>query len=263
MILSLHGPFFRGHCLRAWTVFLDPVFLRAPSGGATEVGKRSCRNGKLGIMTDDVDAVLSAVGPRLRALRKQRETTLAGLSDATGISVSTLSRLEGGQRRPTLELLLALARAHDVPLDELVGAPPTGDPRVHLRPVTAHGMTMLPLSRRPGGVQAYKLIIPATSTAPDLQTHEGYEWMYVLEGKLRLRLADQDLVLQPGEAAEFGTQVPHWFGSAGDGPVEVLSLFGRQGERAHLRARPAGRGNGQLRSRAVAVTGNRGNGQSR
>ena len=63
--------------------------------------------------------------------------TLAALSAATGISVSTLSRLESGQRRPTLELLLPLARAHGVQLDELVGAPPTGDPRVHLRPVTA------------------------------------------------------------------------------------------------------------------------------
>lgn len=45
--------------------------------------------------------------------------------------------------------------------------------------------------------------------------------------------------LHPGEAAEFDTRVPHWFGGRGDGPVEVLSLFGRQGERAHLRARPA------------------------
>src|ERR1700678_1000966 len=101
-----------------------------------------------------LDGVLGAVGPRLRTLRQDRGATLAQLSQATGISMSTLSRLESGQRRPTLELLLTLARAHDVPLDELVGAPPAGDPRVHLRPVTRHGMTMIPLSRRPGGVQA-------------------------------------------------------------------------------------------------------------
>ncbi len=103
----------------------------------------------------------TATGPRLRALRRQRETTLADLSAATGISVSTLSRLESGARKPTLELLLPLARAHGVTLDELVGAPPTGDPRIHLRPVTRHGMTMLPLTRRAGGIQAYKLVIPA------------------------------------------------------------------------------------------------------
>jgi transcriptional regulator with XRE-family HTH domain len=175
----------------------------------------------------------------LRALRRQRETTLAGLSAATGISVSTLSRLESGARRPTLELLLPLARAHGVTLDELVGAPPTGDPRIHLRPVTRRGMTMLPLTRRAGGIQAYKLIIPAGRGEPDPQTHEGYEWLYVLNGRLRLVLGEHDLVLKPGEAAEFDTRVPHWFGAAGAEPVEFLSLFGRQGERAHLRARSA------------------------
>ncbi len=191
-------------------------------------------------MEDDLEQALAAVGPRLRALRRERETTLADLSAATGISVSTLSRLESGARRPTLELLLPLARAHGVTLDELTGAPPTGDPRITLRPVTRHGMTMLPLTRRAGGIQVYKLVIPASGprSEPDPQTHEGYEWIYVLNGRLRLILGDHDLVLSPGEAAEFDTRVPHWFGAAGAEPVEFLSLFGRQGERAHLRARP-------------------------
>jgi transcriptional regulator with XRE-family HTH domain len=191
-------------------------------------------------MDSDLDQALGAVGPRLRALRRRHETTLADLSAATGISVSTLSRLESGARRPTLELLLPMARAYGVTLDDLVGAPPTGDPRIHLRPVTRHGMTMLPLTRRPGGIQAYKLVIPADSRRrnPDPQTHEGYEWLYVLNGRLRLILGEHDLVLAPGEAAEFDTRVPHWFGAAGAEPVEFLSLFGSQGERAHLRARP-------------------------
>jgi len=191
-------------------------------------------------MDNDLDQALSGVGARLRMLRRQRETTLADLSATTDISVSTLSRLESGDRRPTLELLLPLAKAHGVTLDDLVGAPPTGDPRIHLRPVTHHGMTMVPLTRRAGGIQAYKLVIPASSRRrePDLQTHEGYEWLYVLNGHLRLVLGDKDLVLSPGEAAEFDTRVPHWFGATGTEAVEFLSLFGKQGERAHLRARP-------------------------
>ena len=189
----------------------------------------------------DLGAVLTAVGPRMRALRRQREDTLAALAETTGISVSTLSRLESGQRRPTLELLLPLARAYGVQIDDLVGGPATGDPRVHLRPVRRHGITLIPLTRRPGGVQAYKLIIPERRAEPEPQAHEGYEWLYVLDGRLRLVLGDQDLVLSPGEAAEFDTRVPHWFGSLGDGPAEVLSLFGRQGERAHVRAQPTGR----------------------
>jgi transcriptional regulator with XRE-family HTH domain len=188
-------------------------------------------------MDGDLDGVLAAVGPRLKELRRRRGTTLTDLSAATGISVSTLSRLESGQRRPTLELLLPLARAHGVRIDELVGAPPTGDPRVHLRPIRRNGLTMVPLSRRAGGVQAYKLIIPGGRSAPEPKTHEGYEWMYVLDGRLRFVLGDLDLVLEAGEAAEFDTRVPHWFGGVDGEPVEVLSLFGPQGERAHLRAR--------------------------
>jgi transcriptional regulator with XRE-family HTH domain len=187
---------------------------------------------------DDLDAALAAVGPRLRALRRDRGTTLADLSAATGISVSTLSRLESGARRPNLELLLPLARAHGVALDELVGAPQTGDPRVHLRPVTRQGVTVVPLTRRAGGIQAWKLVVPGGRREPDPRAHEGYEWLYVLDGRLRLVLGDQEVELGPGEAAEFDTRVPHWFGPAGDAPVELISLFGPQGERAHLRARP-------------------------
>jgi transcriptional regulator with XRE-family HTH domain len=187
-----------------------------------------------------VDEVLNAVGPRLRGLRQQRGVTLAGLSKETGISVSTLSRLEAGQRKPTLELLLPLARAYQVALDELVGAPATGDPRIHPQPVQRHGMTILPLSRQPGGPQAYKMLIPAGGgrSVPDPRTHEGYEWLYVLSGRLRLILGENDLVLESGEAAEFNTRVPHWFGAVDDGAVEFLSLFGSQGERMHVRARP-------------------------
>ncbi|WP_051267365.1 helix-turn-helix domain-containing protein [Nakamurella lactea] len=188
----------------------------------------------------DIDEVMAAVGPRLKALRLQRSATLADLAAATGISVSTLSRLESGHRRPNLELLLPLARFHRVPLDELVGAPAVADPRVHLRPVSADGMTYVPLTRRPGGVQAFKMVIAADSprNEPDPRTHEGYEWLYVLNGRLRLVLGDHDLVLEPGEVAEFDTRTPHWFGRAGEQAVELLSLFGKQGERIHVRARP-------------------------
>ena len=190
-------------------------------------------------MEDQLDDVLAAVGPRLRALRLSSNTTLAVLAEATGISVSTLSRLESGQRRPNLELLLPLAKAHRVPLDELVGAPATGDPRLHLRPIVRRGMTIIPLTRRPGGIQAYKHILPAGQTeAPNPQVHEGYEWLYVLNGRLRMVVGGQDLVMEPGEAAEFDTRVPHWFGRADTGAVEFLSLFGTQGERMHVRARP-------------------------
>jgi transcriptional regulator with XRE-family HTH domain len=193
----------------------------------------------------DVDPVLDAVGQRLRSLRQQRQLSLAGLSATTGISTSTLSRLESGGRKPTLELLLALSRAYQVPLDDLVGAPPVGDPRVQLQPLHRNGQTLIPLTQRPGGPRAYKMIVPPVGAeegaSAEQKAHEGYEWMYVLSGQLRLRLAEHDFVMKAGEVAEFDTRVPHWFGSAGPEPAEVLALFGPQGERMHVRARPRAR----------------------
>jgi transcriptional regulator with XRE-family HTH domain len=192
-------------------------------------------------MANDEATVLASVGPRLRELRKQRGTTLTQLAEITGISVSTLSRLESGGRKPTLELLLPLARAHQVPLDELIGSPGTGDPRVHPRPIVRHGVTFLPLTRRPGGLQAFKQIIPPRTPPPaklEQQSHEGYEWLYVLSGRLRLLLGEHDLILTPGEVAEFDTRVPHCVANPGPGVTEILTLFGPQGERLHVRARP-------------------------
>lgn len=192
-------------------------------------------------MNDTTDRTLDAMGPRLKQLRQRRDVTLSDLAEQTGISISTLSRLEAGLRRPTLEQLLPLARTYGVTLDELVDAPPTGDPRINLRPIpTSDGRTIIPLTRRAGGIQAYKFILPTgrDGAEPDLRTHEGYDWAFVLNGRLRLVIGEHDLILEPGEVAEFDTRTPHWFGATGSGPVEFLSLVGKQGERAHVRASP-------------------------
>ncbi len=185
-----------------------------------------------------IDAVVARLGPRLRYARTQRGLRLSEVSAMTGISTSTLSRLEQGGRRATLELLLPLAQVYRVALDDLVGGPETGDPRVRLRPRRNGRMTVVPLTQRPGGPQAYKMLVPPVREWPEPAVHEGYEWLYVLAGRLRLVLGDRDVVLEPGEAAEFDTRTPHAFGPADDQPVEVLSLFGQQGERMHVRARP-------------------------
>ncbi|MCU1372347.1 MAG: family transcriptional regulator [Ilumatobacteraceae bacterium] len=164
--------------------------------------------------------------------------TLTELADATGISKSTLSRLESGQRKPSLELLLPIAEAHQVPLDELVGAPEVGDPRVQFVPQDRNGRVVIPLTRQAGGLQAWKVIIEPTDEPPELRIHEGYEWLYVLAGEMRLIVADHDISMSRGEVAEFDTAVPHWFGAAGGQPVELLSLLGQSGERIHVRAAP-------------------------
>ncbi|MGV8847798.1 MULTISPECIES: helix-turn-helix domain-containing protein [Tessaracoccus] len=187
-----------------------------------------------------VDETLDAVGGHLRNLRHARAMTLEDLARSTGISQSTLSRVESGTRRPSLQILLQLAQIYQLTLDEVVGAPTTGDPRIHTRPSVRYGMTWLPLTRRPGGIQAYKLILPVQPdvTRPEQRSHEGYEWMYVLSGRLRLLLGDHDLTLTPGEVAEFDTRTPHAFTNSSNVPTELLMLIGPQGERAHIKAHP-------------------------
>lgn len=176
---------------------------------------------------------LDAIGPRLRALRRERGLTLEALAQATGISVSTLSRLESGKRRPTLELLIPLARTHRVALDQLVAAPATGDARVHLKPRRRDGSVLVPLTTYPGRVQVFKQVLAYREPKP--VTHAGYEWLYVLAGELHLVIGERSLTLSPGEVAEFDTGEPHWFGPAEGEVVEILHLFGPHGDQAVVR----------------------------
>ncbi|QEC46187.1 helix-turn-helix transcriptional regulator [Baekduia soli] len=181
--------------------------------------------------------VLADVGPRLRRLRERRGVTLTALAARTGISKSTLSRLESGQRKPSLELLLPLAQAHHLPLDELVGAPRIGDPRVRMQPKTRNGRLVYPLTGANSPMAVWKVVIPPQSERR-LRTHAGHEWLYVLAGELQLILGEHDLILSAGEVAEFDTRVPHWFGPTGEEPVEILSIHGSHGRRMHVRAAP-------------------------
>ncbi|MGW4055890.1 XRE family transcriptional regulator [Streptomyces sp. NPDC004779] len=186
----------------------------------------------------ELELILDAIGPRLRRLRRDRGLTLDALAATTRISVSTLSRVESGLRRPTLDLLIPLARAHRVALDQLVAAPASGDPRVHLRPLRKErGSVLVPLTQYPGRVRVFKQVL--APRAPELVTHEGYEWLYVLAGRLRLVLGEKDVTLRPGEVAEFDTTEPHWFGPADANAVEILHLFGPRGDQAVVRAGPS------------------------
>ncbi|MFB7407288.1 helix-turn-helix domain-containing protein [Streptomyces sp. NPDC056202] len=190
-----------------------------------------------GLKDAELEQVLDGIGPRLRRLRRERRLTLEALATTTGISVSTLSRVESGKRRPTLDLLIPLARAHHVALDQLVAAPASGDPRVHLQPLhKERGSILVPLTQYPGRVQVFKQVLAPRK--PELVTHEGYEWLYVLAGRLHLIVGAKDFTLRPGEVAEFDTTEPHWFGPADTSAVEILHLFGPRGDQAVVRARP-------------------------
>jgi transcriptional regulator with XRE-family HTH domain len=174
---------------------------------------------------------------RLRELRLERGLTLEGVASRAAIDVSTLSRLESGKRRLALDHLPALAAALGVTADELISPPQRPDPRVRRPAQRFDGLTMWPLTRHgaSGEQSAVKLLIDAARSVPPdpLPVHEGHDWMYVLSGRMRLLLGEEDLVIEPGEAVEFSTWTPHWFGAL-DGPVEALAILGPHGERVHL-----------------------------
>lgn len=175
---------------------------------------------------------LSRVGARLRAARQAKGLTLEEVAGRAGMSVSTLSRLESGKRQASLELLMPVTRQLGIRLDDLV-RPESPDPRVRRPAIRRGGMVIAPLAPEDSPISTYKITYPPVDELPALRVHDGFEWVYVLTGKLRLRLGEQDLVLGRGEAAEFDTRTPHAMSAAGARPVEVLSIFNAAGERMH------------------------------
>jgi transcriptional regulator with XRE-family HTH domain len=183
------------------------------------------------------EPVEATVRQKLRSLRTEQGLTLEAVAERASIDVSTLSRLESGKRRLSLDHLPSLAKALGVSVSELLEAPQRLDPRIKSHPHTHDGLTFFPLTRRgpAGGVYAYKIRIdPARNTPPpELPVHDGHDWMYVLDGRMRLCLGEDDLVINPGEAVEFTTLTPHWFGVVEE-QVELIMLLGPHGERLHL-----------------------------
>lgn len=177
-----------------------------------------------------------AVRRRVRGLRQARGWTLDDVARRSHLGASTISRIETGHRRLTIENLAALARALDTTVDELLADDSNED--VVIRPArsgSGNGALLWPLTRQhdPSGRVVAKMRIPASRRWPDPQVHPGREWFYVLEGTARLLLGERELLVQAGQAAEFDTMTPHWILGYG-GPVEILTIFDRHGEQAHL-----------------------------
>ncbi len=191
------------------------------------------------MQANDRSTIDERVRRRLRELRTAVGMTLQQVAEAANIDVSTLSRLETGKRRLALDHIPSLAAALGVSTDQLLGPATRQDPRVRGKPRRFEGMTMWPLTNRgpAAGIHAYRIEISARRKRPpaELPIHDGYDWLYVLDGRLRLLLDDEYLMIEPDEAVEFPTTTPHWFGAL-DGPVALIGIFGAHGERAHLDA---------------------------
>ncbi|WP_293783317.1 helix-turn-helix domain-containing protein [uncultured Aeromicrobium sp.] len=181
-------------------------------------------------MTHEIEHV---VRTRLRSLRTTLGLSLDDLAARTNLSPSTISRIETGRRTISLDVLVPLAAGLQVGLDALLDVDGDDDIVIRPTPSRAAGRTTWVLSRPDSATIAVKMRLEPTSGQVPQRVHPGHDWLFVLSGRLRLTLGDRDIVVETGEAAEFGTMTPHAF-TAIDGSTEVLMIFDRDGQQAHV-----------------------------
>lgn len=169
---------------------------------------------------------LPAVAPQLRALRRRASLTLEAAARAAGLSPAHLSRLETGQRQPSLPMLLGLARVYGTTVSELLGETVADRDAViraaDMEPTAAGGWTYWQAGAPGRGMQALRVHVPYGSQGDIVRVHPGEEWLYVLEGRLRLRLGDATNRLAPGDSAHFDSLTPHRIVAEDRGGVELL-----------------------------------------
>ncbi|MFJ6695213.1 helix-turn-helix domain-containing protein [Streptomyces sp. NPDC091272] len=169
---------------------------------------------------------LPAVAPHLRELRRRSGLTLEAAARRAGLSPAHLSRLETGRRQPSLPMLLALARVYGTTVSALLGESP-GDRDAVLRAgdmtaVEADGWTY----RQAGGpgraMQTLRVHVPHAAQSDLVRVHPGEEWLYVLEGRLRLVLGESVHLLDEGDSAHFDSLTPHRITAVTSAGAELL-----------------------------------------
>ena len=181
----------------------------------------------------ELSEIEQVVRTRLRSLRNTLGLSLDELAARTNLSPSTISRVETGKRTISLDILLPLAAALHVDLEALLDV--RSDDDVVLRPTPNHSdkRTTWMLSRPTGSTIAVKMRLEPGGNTAQQRVHPGHDWFFVLEGRVRLLLGEREITVETGEAAEFATMTPHAF-AAIDGPAELIVIFDRDGQRAHV-----------------------------
>jgi transcriptional regulator with XRE-family HTH domain len=181
----------------------------------------------------DLNQIEQVVRTRLRSLRQTLGLSLDELAARTNLSASTISRIETGKRTISLDILVPLATALQVDVDVILDVHSEDD--VVIRP-TANSWgerTTWMLSRPTASTIAIKMRLEPTRRTPEQRVHPGHDWFFVVEGRVRLSLGARQIIVETGEAAEFATMTPHAF-AAIDGPAELVMIFDRDGQRAHV-----------------------------
>jgi transcriptional regulator with XRE-family HTH domain len=175
----------------------------------------------------ETDFAVSALGDRLRAAREARGLTLDQLSASAGVSKAHLSRLESGERQPSVGILVELAGALRTRVGALLGEDAESTPLATFTPdAPRHAAAGLEIASSSGfpdsrALEAMRVHVPADRELPAPARHRGEEWIYVLRGTLELELDGVTYELRKDMAAHFDSGRPHRI-SAGRTGAELL-----------------------------------------
>jgi transcriptional regulator with XRE-family HTH domain len=181
------------------------------------------------VVPEKVRSEVAELGRRIRGLRAERGWTLDELARRSGVTKSYLSRLEDGDRQPSIATLLSLAGAFGIPMPALFEAqrPEENCSIVRAEEASAregNGLLYTPLTSGalPFNMQPIRVTVSAERTGDELYRHDGEEWLYVLSGRLRLILGEDTHELAPGDAAHFDARMPHRLAALGGRDVELI-----------------------------------------
>jgi DNA-binding XRE family transcriptional regulator/quercetin dioxygenase-like cupin family protein len=178
---------------------------------------------------DHADEVTRTLGSRLHAMRESRDWTLDALAERVELSKAYLSRLEAGERQPSLAVLCSIAKAFDVSVAALFEQPDRSSNCIVVRGGStrarkANGLTYVPLSgsTKPFNLQPIEVTVPSDRKGDETYQHVGEEWLHVTAGRVRLSLDDQTYVLECGDSAHFDSRLPHRLDALGGEDARII-----------------------------------------
>jgi len=179
------------------------------------------------------------LGSRVKDLRKRRRITLEALAERSGVSRAMLSKVERGEKNPTLVVAARIAEGFAVTLSGLLGTEerrevivvPREKRMVMKDPETGFERQLLSPSFGARGIEFVRNVVPKESTSGEFPPHrKGVEEYLVVErGRLRAVLGGEEHVLEEGDALFFEADVPHRFDNAGEGECSYYLVISSGG----------------------------------
>ncbi len=179
------------------------------------------------------------VGERVRGVRESRGLSLQDIVQRTGIDEKTLTGIEAGEIAPPLGVIIKLAKALEMKMGYFISGeesrPYTVVRRTDRHVVSRHDSAKgrrygyefesLAPHKKDRHMEPFLVTLDPAETEEERSTHDGQEFIYVLEGRMEVRLEEEILVLDPGDAIYYDSTVPHLVKCHGDRPTRILAVL--------------------------------------